>query len=494
MPVPLLIAIFLAFGLDSPRDFVPGRELSPLILAMSAGVLGVGLAAVGLGSWIAWRISVYGYMTTRLRRIHLVGNRLLVPLALGVYGWILVRLNWAGIVETTWGLKDWFLVRHLAILAPFVLMQVFLWCGLFLVERAIQVRREPVVTPRLGTYLLLKGRTALGLILPVVLVFLIRNDVIGRIWPEWTASEISEPIDFAILGGLILCISPLFIRLAFPTRSLPDGPLRQRLDHLAHRVGFRFRDILVWDTDHGMVNACVTGVLPGYRYVLLTDALIETLEPHEVAAVFGHEIGHIAHRHLPYFGFFFLGSLGILTLAGAGASGLERWLGGLPALSGMLVSSWTNPIETGLVLTAVAGFFGIAFGHLSRRFERQADVFGCTAVSCEHADCPPHEDPDDEIALTAPGRGVSSPCPAGVRIFASALGRVARQNGMEFKARSWRHGSIASRIAFVESLRDDPARAVQFQLRVRRLRFRWGILLTGSILVALGAHVFSMIP
>ena len=63
-----------------------------------------------------------------------------------------------------------------------------------------------------------------------------------------------------------------------------------------------------------MVNACVTGILPGFRYVLLTDALIDSLTPLEVAAVFGHEIGHIAHRHLLYFAFFFMGSLGVLTI------------------------------------------------------------------------------------------------------------------------------------------------------------------------------------
>ena len=88
------------------------------------------------------------------------------------------------------------------------------------------------------------------------------------------------------------------------------------------------------------------------------------------------------------------------------------------------------------MLAAVAAFFGIAFGHLSRRFERQADVFGCTVVSCEHPDCPPHDDPDETTARPTHGRGVISPCPAGIRIFADALGRVAIHNGMEFRARS----------------------------------------------------------
>ena len=110
------------------------------------------------------------------------------------------------------------------------------------------------------------------------------------------------------------CASPLFVRLAWPTRTLPPGPLRQRLERLASRVGFRCTDILVWDTGHVLVNAGVTGALPWFRYVLLSDALIESLTPAEVAAVFGHEVGHIAHRHLLYFGFFFLGSLGVMAL------------------------------------------------------------------------------------------------------------------------------------------------------------------------------------
>jgi STE24 endopeptidase len=495
MPVPLLVALFVAFGLDTPRGFIPDREVPGLLLKGSAGIIGVGLLAIGLGAWIAWRISVYGYMTTRMRKLHLFGGRFLILLALGVYAWILLDLGWGGIVDSTWKLDGWFLVDHLAVVAPFVLMQLLLWCGMYLVDRALHARSNPTTSLRIGPYLLLRARNALGLILPVVLVFLIRHDVIGRLWPQWTAGEISEPVDFAILGGAILCFSPFFVRLAFPTHPLPEGPLRHRLEHLAERVGFRFRDILVWDTERGVVNACVTGVLPGFRYVLLTDALIESLEPKEISAVFGHEIGHVAHRHLPFFAFFFLGSLGLLTLAASGASDLERWIVGFPAFSGWIDTTWSGLVETGLALASVGLFFWLAFGHLSRRFERQADVFGCTVVSCGHSECPPHDDPDDELGPLVPIiRGVSTPCPTGIRIFATALSRVARQNGMEFRARSWRHGSIANRIAFLESLRDDPNGASRFQRGIHRLRIRWGIVLVASLVLAIGSHALSILP
>ena len=166
MPVPLLIALFLAFGLDAPRDLVAESEVFPLMLQALVAVVGFGLAAVGLGSWVAWRVSLYGYMTTRTRRLHQVGSRLLVPFALGVYGWILFGMGWGGVVETAWGLSSWLLVGQLAILAPFLLMQVLIWCGNFLVERVLHRNREPDRVFRLGTYLLLRSRTALGLILP----------------------------------------------------------------------------------------------------------------------------------------------------------------------------------------------------------------------------------------------------------------------------------------------------------------------------------------
>ena len=220
---------------------------------------------------------------------------------------------------------------------------------------------------------------------------------------------------------LVLLASPLFIRLAWPTRSLPDGPLRRRLERVAERVGFRFNDLLVWDTRHMMVNACVTGVLPGFRYVLLTDALIESLSPVEVAAVFGHEVGHVAHRHLPFFGFFFLGSLGILALAARVFSVSETWIKTLTWIPADFLAPAGDFIEAAAMLGCLGVFFCFVFGHLSRRFERQADVFGCKVVSCGLAECPPHVDPEQDSLEPAPGHsGVSSICPVGIE---SSLGR-----------------------------------------------------------------------
>ena len=61
-----------------------------------------------------------------------------------------------------------------------------------------------------------------------------------------------------------------------PTRTAPE-PISTALDSGAGRLGFRYSDILVWDTNQLIVNAGVTGSLPWFRYVLLSDALIERI-------------------------------------------------------------------------------------------------------------------------------------------------------------------------------------------------------------------------
>ena len=180
---------------------------------------------------------------------------------------------------------------------------------------------------------MLRARQTLGLVLPAALIFSLGQDLARRGWPSTSEEPGFQMGMMAAMGAMVLVLAPAFVRLSWPTRPLPAGPLRDRLERLAARFGFRYTDILVWDTDGAIVNAGVTGALPWFRYVLLTDALIEGLDPHEVAAVFGHEVGHIRHRHLAFFGFFFVGSMGVLTLASDLVYGhVLKGLGGLAGL------------------------------------------------------------------------------------------------------------------------------------------------------------------
>lgn len=488
IPIPLLVALLIAFGLDDFAWPAPADSAREALAWTLGGVAALASLAFGLGGWTAWRARRTGRPSRRVRRIYVMGSKLLAVGLLGVYAATIHLWGWPGVVLDFWGWRDSILVDDALIIAPFLLAQLLVWWGMFYGERAILGIPSTHPGGRAARYLYLKERQSLALVLPIVLLFVVRNDVIGALWPNWQKLPWAEPVELAALGMGILAISPVFIRLAWPTRSLPAGPLRERLETIADRAGFRCADILIWDTDHMMVNACVTGVLPRFRYVLLSDALIETLTPLELAAVFGHEVGHVAHRHLPFFLFFFVGCLALLTMVSGLFTDLGNRLAALLGLETGTLAIAPGIIEALLALACVGAFVWVVFGHLSRRFERQADVFGCKVVSQElPGDDDPSSDPD------APGSSTWPICPAGVRVFSGALASVAHQNGIDARARSWRHGSIASRIAFLQKLALAPEREPVFQKRVLRFRLGLTALLFASLLMATAGVWFGLI-
>lgn len=491
IPIPLLVALLIAFGLDNVAWFPPPDSPREALASTIGGVAALAALAFGLGGWTAWRARRTGRPSRRVRRVFTMGSRLLAVGLLGVYAAIIHLWGWPGVVLDVWGWRGSFLVDDALILAPFLAAQFLVWWGLFYGERAILGIPPSQPGGRAARHLYLRERQSLALVLPIVLLFVVRNDVIGALRPSWRAAPWAEPVELAVLGMGILALSPVFIRLAWPTRSLPAGPLRERLESIADRAGFRCADILIWDTDHMMVNACVTGVLPRFRYVLLSDALLESLTPLELAAVFGHEVGHVAHRHLPFFLFFFVGCLALLTMVSGLFADLGDRLAALLGLETGTLAMAPGLIEGLIVLGCVGGFVWIVFGNLSRRFERQADVFGCKVVSGELPGGGAL--PDPSAPGEVPSRSAWPICPAGVRVFADALSSVARQNGIDAGARSWRHGSIASRIAFLQKLALAPEREPAFQKRVLRFRLGLSALLFASLLLASAGAWFGLL-
>src|SRR5207248_939143 len=85
----------------------------------------------------------------------------------------------------------------------------------------------------------------------------------------------------------------------------------------------------------------------------------------------------------------------------------------IPSLRALLSGSdyWTN-----LPFVAIVGaYIFVVFGFLSRRCERQADLYGCRAVSCTGGDCLGHE---SGRPLSEGGQAL---CPTRIRTFIEAL-------------------------------------------------------------------------
>jgi STE24 endopeptidase len=90
-------------------------------------------------------------------------------------------------------------------------------------------------------------------------------------------------------------IAPLFNRFS----QMSDPELRERVEKLLARCGFRVKGLLVMDgsrrSSHG--NAYFTGFGQSKRIVFF-DTLLSRLTPPEVEAVLAHELGHFRLRHV----------------------------------------------------------------------------------------------------------------------------------------------------------------------------------------------------
>lgn len=302
-------------------------------------------------------------------------------------------------------------------------------------------RGEPVwEIPTRSAYTLARVRDAvLMLLIPVaVLVTLgrvidsladaiVQAAVAGRSWaawlPAWAVHE-GSVLHLAnllhALGLLVaLALMPVLQRRIWDTIPLGSGPLRDSIEALCAGSRTRLRRILVWRTRGLSVNAAVLGALPRFRYLIFTDALLESMPADQVRAVAAHEIGHLRHHHVAWL-VVGLGAVLVLTselgaraaeAAGLGESGL--------AMAGLLAA-----LVIGLPV----------MGIISRRFEWQADAYAARILS-------PSE-----------SRGSTLIDPAAARSVSDALTSAARLNGVAASAPSWRHGSIALRRRRVQAL------------------------------------------
>jgi len=241
----------------------------------------------------------------------------------------------------------------------------------------------------------------------------------------------------------------------------------------------RYRDILIWKSGGMMINAAVMGLFPRVRYIMLSDGLLESMSPEQVEGVFGHEVGHVRHRHIQFFLLFAVCSM--LFLSGV----VELLRLGVEAGTFQL----SMPMMQGIGLVLAMAAWGVGFGWVSRRFERQADVYGAHCITLEDDQscglpCSIH---NNEPGVSPPQMAV---CAKAAQVFTSALDRVAVLNGIPHEERSWRHSSIASRMRFLTSLSGDPARARRFDRTVRRIK-RTLLVLTAGGLAFTGYYVWD---
>jgi STE24 endopeptidase len=328
---------------------------------------------------------------------------------------------------------------------------------------------------------------------PVVLILTLRDlfSTLVRLWrPNFLSPDSLEFATMLLSTGVVFVFAPEILRRVLQTQPLPDSPLRRRLEALCRRVGMRYRDILLWRTQNNMGNAAVMGIAPPVRYILLSDLLLERMDDEQIEAVFAHEVGHVVHRHMAWYVVVIL--LFILAVAAISPFIENR----VPDVAGV------PPIYRDIFLQLL-GFttFLVYFGFLSRRFERQADVYAARLIETHAREAREFSGFRVRGAGQAGYPSPSSPEPRtlnpeplppshvgeyGATVFASALHRVALMNNIPLGPRrrprraglfrrfthaldgvveslhNWLHGSIHHRMAYLRGLATDPAATMRF--------------------------------
>lgn len=386
------------------------------------------------------------------------------------------------------------IVGDVIVLTPFIVNTMALWLAAYQLEHALHT--EGVLVPtdqatpggrswRLGRYLDFHMRHYVLVVAVPMLLILFASDLTRGYGPrlrEWTGWQWAPETILGCAAGAVFIMAPAMLRHIWRTSPLEPGPIRERLEASCRQVGLRCREILLWHSDGMMINAAVMGVIAPLRFVLLSDALLASMSVRQIEAAFGHEAGHVRHRHIQHFLVFAV--VGWVTVAG-----VMEFVARV-CVDGDSTSRLSLAGVEGVGIAATVIVWGLGFGWLSRRFERQADMFGAHCVTPPPQECtvPCSVHPDAHTTLEGEGRI----CATGAAVFVSALDRVAVLNGIPLEERSWRHSSIGSRIRFLTSLAGDPRRVVRFEAVIRRAKT--ALLIMASVGSACAAYYWMVVP
>lgn len=446
--LPLLFALMIAEA--STRTEVP---FAPLTTWSQQ------LGAVG-GSLLLWlvlgEIAARAIATRENRRWLSRWDWFVQGLILGWYAWVCYGWGWAAYGHF-FGVK-----LFLIALAPWVLMQAVHWWTLTVAVRRVSGHHWS----RFGLVLqqFRFGILPMLLILPffdIGAVIAVRYDLEASWFSGPWGGLLATHMAFGFMV-LMMLILPLALLPMWGTQRMPASDMQRLMLRACDRLGVRVAGLMRWPMSGGRVyNAAVIGMVPRLRYVLFTEDLVRDLPATQLMAVLGHELGHARHGHLwVYVLFAYAGLLfSFLLREPFAALLLPVFTQVLSALGvTMLASQMKDVAGFAVMLLLMAVMWRLAFGVLSRACERQADLAGAELVG----------DP---------------------QVMCDALKSVAHLSGQGENEPSWRHYTIAQRVAFLQAVRQRPEIATWHHHLVRMMRH--GLILVIIALLLAASYLFD---
>ncbi len=284
--------------------------------------------------------------------------------------------------------------------------------------------------------------------IPVLLPYLILSaveDLVNALpaspVKEFLASPTGQAVYFLLFLAIVVVVAPSMLKIIWGCKPLEPGEMRDRIERLCSRAGVEYANILDWPIFGGrMITAGVMGFVKQFRYLLVTRALLSSLDPSEIEAVIAHEIGHVRKKHLLFYLMFFAGfmliSYAIVDLV------IYLVIFVDPVFRFFTDLGFDQLTLSSVFLTTLWGiaflvYFRFVFGYYMRNFERQADGFVFTLFDSAQP-------------------------------LISTLEKIAVSSGQPPDRPNWHHYSISERMYFLANCETDRSHIDRHDRKIQR--------------------------
>lgn len=249
-------------------------------------------------------------------------------------------------------------------------------------------------------------------------------------WPALN-TFIEKPVGQVFFFGLVLAVImiylPVLIQYFWGCKTVEPSYKSDDLREFLRNIGLRYRKLVNWPVFGGrMLTAGIMGIIPRYRYILISDSLLDILTISELKSVMAHEAGHAKYNHQVLYALFFLGYF-VLAIGLFDPSFYFTLMGYfINILSDENISGNVYYILIAIpMLLSLIIYFRFIMGFFMRHFERQADTYSASIIG----------DPSPII---------------------SSLEKIALLSGKIRDVPNWHHFSIKQRVEFLNLSRDNP--------------------------------------
>ena len=420
------IVVLLIFNIQYPENISKHSLLFSLAMLFLTWLIFAGYCRWAFGSLqkrLENSAADNGHLAGHYQR--LIGR--LSILAILLFALAIYLLNVKYWLQRIPGFEQFSVLQGALALALFFFYLSTIW---YFAQPLYNAMYQPGITRR--SYIYSNLRLNLPLLFPWVVFSLVYDLINMSPWsgPESFFNSVhGQIIFFAGFLTLLMIFMPGMIQYFWGCKPLKASEKGRELAEFLREKGFKYRYLLKWPIFEGrMMTAGIMGIVPQYRYILITHSLLESLSMEELKGVLAHEMGHAKYRHLLFYIVFFVGfvalSFGLFDLFFylfyTHPFFREMIPSGDPQSSSLFYLILSFPMLVTLLV-----YFRYVMGFFMRNFERQADLYSA-------------------VTMGTPEPAINS------------LEKIAFLSGKIRDLPSWHHFSIRERVEYLWRTISDP--------------------------------------